>query len=70
MRSAASGSARRWVRLVTCPCCLGLWVATGFGFGLVLRPDATRWAALVFSTVAGADVRQLAYSAIEQQATE
>jgi len=47
-----------------------MWVATGFGFCLVLRPDATRWAAFVFSTVAAADVLQFAYSAIEQQVTE
>ncbi len=56
--------------LVTCPFCLGMWVATGFGAGLVLRPDATRLAAFVLSTLTVADVLQFAYSAVEQKATQ
>jgi len=56
--------------LVTCPFCLGMWVATGFGAGLVLRPDATRLAAFVLSTLTAADVLQFAYSAVEQRATQ
>ncbi len=53
--------------LVTCPFCLGLWVATGFGFGLMLAPRATRWAASILSALTGADVLQLAYAALEQK---
>lgn len=53
--------------LVTCPFCLGLWVATGFGFGLLLAPRASRWAASILSALTGADVLQLAYAALEQK---
>jgi hypothetical protein len=53
--------------LLTCPFCLGMWVATGFGFGLVLAPAQTRFAAGVLTTVFGADVLQYAYSALQQE---
>ncbi|RZS91743.1 uncharacterized protein DUF1360 [Motilibacter rhizosphaerae] len=52
--------------LVTCPFCVGQWVATGFAFGLVLAPRATRMAAGVLTAVTAADALQLAYSAGEQ----
>ncbi len=55
--------------LVTCPFCLGQWVATGFAFGLVLAPRATRLAATTVTAVAVADVLQLGYSMAEQRAT-
>jgi hypothetical protein len=53
--------------LVTCPFCLAMWVATGFGFALVLAPTATRFAASVLTAVTGADVLHLAYAALEQR---
>jgi hypothetical protein len=56
--------------LLTCPFCLGVWVATGFTFGLVLAPRATRLAASVLTTVMGADVLQFAYCALEQKASK
>jgi len=55
--------------LVTCPFCLGLWVATGFTFGLVVAPRATRLAAGALTCVTAADVLQLAYAKTEQWAT-
>lgn len=51
--------------LVTCPFCLALWVATGFGFGLVAAPRATRFAAAILTAVTGADVLQFAYATLE-----
>ena len=53
--------------LVTCPFCLGLWVATAFAAGLLLAPRATRLAATVLTALTGADVLQLAYSLLEQK---
>jgi hypothetical protein len=53
--------------LVTCPFCLAVWVATGFGFSLLLAPRATRFAASILTAVAGADVLHLAYGALEQK---
>jgi hypothetical protein len=48
--------------LVTCSFCLGLWVTTGFGSGLILASRATRWAASILTALTGADVFQLAYA--------
>lgn len=55
--------------LVTCPFCMGLWVATGFGFGLVLAPRGTRLAASVLAVLTGADVLQFAYATLEERST-
>jgi len=54
--------------LVSCPFCLSQWVATGFVFGLVAAPKATRLAASVFASLALADFLQFAYAWAEQRA--
>ena len=54
--------------LVSCPFCISQWVATGFVFGLLTAPRATRWTASVFSALALADFLQFAYAWAEQQA--
>jgi len=54
--------------LVTCPFCLSQWVATGFVFGLLTAPRATRWAASVFASLALADFLQFGYAWAEQRA--
>jgi hypothetical protein len=56
--------------LVTCPFCIGQWVATGLVFGLVFAPRATRLTASVFASAAIADFLQLAYARAEQAADE
>ena len=45
--------------------CLAQWVGTGFVFGYVTAPRATRLAALTMTMVAGSDVLQFAYDAIQ-----
>jgi hypothetical protein len=52
--------------LIVCPFCVGQWVATGFVFGLVLRPRATRLVASLFATLTVADFLQFAYAAAEK----
>jgi hypothetical protein len=52
--------------LVTCPFCLGQWVATALTFGFILAPKPTRWACTVFTALTVSDVLQLAYAAAEQ----
>lgn len=52
--------------LVTCPFCVAQWIATGFAFGLVLAPRATRLAASVFAAVTASDALQLVYSSLKQ----
>jgi hypothetical protein len=55
--------------LLTCPFCLGQWVATAFVFGLVIAPRPTRLVASVFTAVAAADVLQFGYVKVERSAT-
>jgi hypothetical protein len=54
--------------LVSCPFCLSQWVSTGFTFGLIAAPRATRWTASVFASLALADFLQFAYAWAEQRA--
>ena len=56
--------------LITCPFCLAQWVATGFAFGLVLAPRATRFVASVFTTVAAADLLQFVYAGAEKVSSD
>ena len=53
--------------LLTCPFCLAQWVATGFTFGLLLAPRATRQVASIFCAVTASDYLQLAYGAAEKK---
>src|ERR671916_1073492 len=52
--------------LLTCPFCLAQWVGTGFVFGYVSAPRATRLAALTMTMVAGSDVLQFVYDSIQK----
>jgi hypothetical protein len=54
--------------LISCPFCISQWVATGFVFGLLSAPRATRWAASVFASLALADFLQFGYAWAEQRA--
>lgn len=47
--------------LLTCPFCLAMWTATGFSYGLVFAPRATRLATTTLTAVAGSDFLQLGY---------
>jgi len=52
--------------LLTCPFCIGQWIATAFVFGLVLAPRFTRLAASTFAMLTGSDLLQLAYARAQQ----
>ncbi len=56
--------------LHTCPFCLAQWVGTGFVLGYVTAPRATRLAALTMTMVAGSDVLQFVYDAIQNGALQ
>lgn len=47
--------------LLVCPYCLGHWIASAFGVGLVGAPRATRLVAFIFTAETIADFLQLAY---------
>src|SRR3712207_5764857 len=55
--------------LFTCPFCLSQWVGTAFVFSYVAAPRATRLAALTMTMVAGSDVLQFAYDALQSSVT-
>jgi hypothetical protein len=51
--------------LVTCPFCVGQWVATGLVFGFLMNPKVTRLVATVFTSLTAADFLQHAYAHVE-----
>jgi hypothetical protein len=52
--------------LLTCPFCFSQWAATGFAFGLVLAPRATRLVASTLAAVTVADVMQFGFAALRK----
>ncbi|HEX2041701.1 MAG TPA: DUF1360 domain-containing protein [Acidimicrobiales bacterium] len=52
--------------LVSCPFCLGQWVVTGFGFGWVFAPRATRMVTSMLSAAAVADTLHYGHAALER----
>jgi hypothetical protein len=54
--------------LITCPFCLGPWIATALTGGLVLAPRFTRAVNAVFTAVAVSDHLQLFYAAKQEEA--
>jgi hypothetical protein len=52
--------------LLTCPFCLGQWVATAFVFGGMLAPRLTRAVAATFVVHAAADALQFGYARLER----
>jgi hypothetical protein len=52
--------------LLTCPFCIGQWVATALAAGLVLAPDLTRLVAATGTALFGSDVLQHAYAWLQQ----
>jgi hypothetical protein len=61
---------RGWRRavgeLLTCPFCLAQWVGTGFVFGGMFFPRATRAVAATFVVHAASDALQFGYAALER----
>jgi hypothetical protein len=52
--------------LLTCPFCLGVWVAGGLTAGLVLAPRVTRLALTALTAIAASDAIQLVYDKAKQ----
>jgi Protein of unknown function (DUF1360) len=64
------GLRRALGELVTCPFCVGLWVATGLVGGLALAPKPTRLVAATATALAGSDVLQFGYDALKRTANK
>lgn len=52
--------------LLTCPYCLGPWIATGLGTALLLRPVQTRFVLRMLASVTVSDFLHLAYSRLNE----
>jgi hypothetical protein len=52
--------------LLTCPYCLGVWVASGWGIALVAAPRASRLACFTLTALGISDFLQVAYKAAEE----
>ena len=52
--------------LLTCPFCIAQWIATIFGFGLVLFPRTTRFVAATLTAVTASDWLQFARTALQK----
>ena len=52
--------------LVTCPFCMGTWIATGLTAGLIYAPRTTRLVTATLAALAGADLLQFAHSLLEK----
>ncbi|WP_029215679.1 DUF1360 domain-containing protein [Kallotenue papyrolyticum] len=61
------GLRRALGELLTCPFCLGQWVAAALLYGLVLAPRFTRLICSLFTALAIADVAQLGYAALQRR---
>lgn len=55
-------------KLLSCPFCLDMWIATGFITGLVFVPGFTRAVAATFTALTGADFLHLIYARAQQAA--
>ena len=62
-----TGAQKAVGELVSCPFCVGQWLATAFTFGLVLAPRATRMAASALTVVTAADFLQFARATAERR---
>jgi hypothetical protein len=51
--------------LLTCPFCLGMWIATVFTFGLLIFPRVTRWAMGTLSAYSVSDVLNVGWDHIK-----
>ena len=67
-RPRGRGVRRAVGELLSCPYCVGAWVANGFLTGRLFAPRETRAVASLFAAIAISDFLQLAYRALERRA--
>jgi hypothetical protein len=53
--------------LLTCPFCLGVWIASGLTAGLVFAPRSTRLATTALTAIAVSDTAQLLYDGTKKK---
>lgn len=60
-RPRGRGLRRAIGELLTCPFCLGTWIASGFIYGSIFSPGFTRTLGSIFAVSGAADFLQQAY---------
>jgi hypothetical protein len=68
-RPKPRGMARVLGELVTCPYCIGLWIASALSYSLVLYPRETRFATTIFSAYGITDFLNAAFVRLRGSAT-
>lgn len=61
-RPRGTGTRRAIGQLLTCPYCIGMWVASGFIYGFAFSPRMTRMVASIFAVSSVADFAQHGYA--------
>ena len=61
------GVARVLGEMVTCPYCIGLWIASTLSYGLVVFPRETRFATTIFGSYALADFLHAGFTRLRGQ---
>jgi hypothetical protein len=54
--------------LLTCPFCVGVWMASGLTAGMVMAPRVTRLATTALTAIATSDMLQFVYDGAKQRA--
>jgi hypothetical protein len=67
-KAQGSGLQRAVGELVTCPYCIGQWIATGLLAAYLWQPRLMRAVAALFAVVTGADFLQQAWVAVDKAA--
>ncbi len=65
-KSRGRGLRRALGDLLTCPWCIGPWVATALGAAFVWKPRPTRFVTTIFAAVAASDFLHHAYTAAKR----
>ncbi len=60
------GTRRAVGELLTCPFCVGAWIAAGFSYGMVFAPGPTRLAGSILTVKAISDGLNIAYTAAKK----
>jgi hypothetical protein len=68
VRPVGDGWRRSVGELVSCPFCLGVWIATAGSFGLHLAPRATRFLLATFAAVGVSDLLHFVHVDLEHRA--
>jgi Protein of unknown function (DUF1360) len=65
-KSRGTGLQRALGDLISCPFCMGPWVATALAYGFRKRPRVTRFVSGIFTVVAISEFLHYAFAAVQK----